>query len=65
MTGIRVAFQLLEPAWIPYSTAPAAAVQPQKILAPEQCFVKLVASPKDGAMPAQPAVNKSEKSCHV
>ncbi|NXW05544.1 WIPF1 protein, partial [Fregetta grallaria] len=63
--AVHVAFQLLEPAWISYSTAPAAAVQLQKILAPKPRFVELVASPKDGIMPAQPAVNKSEKSCHA
>ncbi|NXP09419.1 WIPF1 protein, partial [Thinocorus orbignyianus] len=62
---IPVAFQLLEPAWISYSTAPAAAVQLWVILAPKPCFVELVASPKDGTMPVQPAVKKkkSEKSC--
>ena len=58
-TSIHVAFQLLEPAWVSYSAAPAAAVQLQKILAPKPCFVELVASPKDSTMLAQPAVNKS------
>ncbi|NXJ77696.1 WIPF1 protein, partial [Trogon melanurus] len=44
------------PAWISCSTAPAAAVQLQKMLA---------LKPEDDTVPALPAVNKSEKSRHA